>query len=725
MSWSIGRGPQIGFLAVLAALVFDAVIAYRNLNVLHDSDRLVAHTHQVLTVLAEMLSSAQDAETRQRGYIITGREAYRTPFEEAINATYQHLAKLKELTSDNPRQQDRIHELEPLLKSRLDDLANTVAIRREQGYEAAAEQVSALGPLPMDAVRVLVAAMQGEEYQLLEQRSKQANDSYSIAVGANVFAMLLTVGVIAFAWRSLALELDARRAAEMAAHGERERLLTTLTSIGDGVIVTDLHARVILQNPVSEQLTGWGHEAVGQPVTKIFRIVNETSRKEVENPVTRVLRDGMIVGLANHTVLVAKDGSERPIDDSGAPVRDKHGTLVGTVLVFRDITERRQAEEVQREADARKDQFLAMLAHELRNPLAPISNALQLWGIVKDDPAQMEELRQMMERQVHQMIRLIDDLLDLSRITRGKIQLRKQRVEIGTLVRGAIEAIDPLVQRCGHELVVTPSADPVYVQVDVARMVQVFGNILHNAAKYTGRNGKIWITTAREADEAVVRIRDNGPGIPEPMLPRIFDMFIQVDQTLDRSHGGLGIGLTLVKTLVEAHQGTVIARSEGLGHGSEFIVRLPALVASKSEDSGEVPIVGSRRSDRVPSHRILVVDDVQASAKTLAMMLRSIGQEVDTRCDGPSALEAVAENDYGVIFLDIAMPGMDGYEVARQIRQRDGDRLTLVALTGYGQEQDRQQAMAAGFNHHLVKPTSIETLEHLLETIKPRATHPA
>ena len=316
----------------------------------------------------------------------------------------------------------------------------------------------------------------------------------------------------------------------------------------------------------------------------VFHIVNEDTRAVVESPVNVVLRKGTVVGLANHTLLIAKDGTELPIDDSGAPIRDDEGHIIGVVLVFRDIFQRRQAERLQeelnrqlREADRNKDQFLATLSHELRNPLAPLSNALEVWPTVENNREEMERLRKMMERQVQQMIRLIDDLLDLSRITRGKVHLRQQPVEISTLINGAVEAIGPFIMRCRHELTIDVPEQPVLVYADVARLVQVMANMLHNAAKYTSHAGQISVKATRENGEVAIHVRDTGRGIPPEMLSHIFEMFTQVDDAVDRAHGGLGIGLTLVKNLVELHGGTVAAQSEGPGHGSEFIIRLPVL----------------------------------------------------------------------------------------------------------------------------------------------------
>jgi len=388
-------------------------------------------------------------------------------------------------------------------------------------------------------------------------------------------------------------------------------------------------------------------------------------------------------------------------------------SFVGTIA---DVTERKRAEESLREADRKKDQFLATLAHELRNPLAPISNALHAWPQVADKPELAEELREMMGRQIGQMVRLIDDLLDVSRITRGKIQLRKQRLDLTTVIGGALEAVRPYIDAHRHEVTVVLPDRPVFVQGDVGRLMQVFGNLLNNAAKYTAQGGRIWLTAKQDGNHAVVSIRDNGSGIPPEMLESIFEMFTQVDQTLHRAQGGLGIGLTLVRSLIEMHDGSVSATSAGPGQGSEFTIRLPIEHDSASESipSGATYL---RIPSLPPSHRVLVVDDVRASAQTLALMLEGLGQEARTASDGATALAIISDYRPQVAFLDIAMPGMDGYALAQEIRRSEGHRPILVALTGYGQDDDRRRAFDAGFDHHLVKPTNLEALRDILLTV--------
>jgi PAS domain S-box-containing protein len=398
------------------------------------------------------------------------------------------------------------------------------------------------------------------------------------------------------------------------------------------------------------------------------------------------------------------------------PVIGEDGEVEAVAGTTRDVTVRKQTEEALREADRRKDQFLATLAHELRNPLAPISNALHIWPFVEHDPVETGRVRDMMGRQVDQLIRLIDDLLDVSRISRGKIELRKERLDLATILEGAIEAVQPLVDGCGHELTVVLPAEPVAIEGDVGRLMQVFGNLLNNAAKYSGRNGRIRIVAARQGNEVVISVQDEGPGIPPEMLEAVFEMFVQVDQTLDRAHGGLGIGLTLVKNLVELHGGTVEAKSDGPGRGSEFVVRLPVLTGDLTQPAAEAKSA-PRPSLPLPGCRVLVVDDVKPSADTLSMMLAGLGQEIRIAYDGWSALAVAEEFCPDVAFLDIAMPEMDGYEVAKRLRQISGCRPVLVALTGYGQEEDRRRALEAGFDHHLVKPASLDALRQLLMTV--------
>lgn len=364
------------------------------------------------------------------------------------------------------------------------------------------------------------------------------------------------------------------------------------------------------------------------------------------------------------------------------------------------------------DAHRRKDEFLATLAHELRNPLAPIRNALQVMRLTEDRDTVLQA-QAIMERQLEQMVRLIDDLLEVSRITRGQFSLRTERVDLATVIGNAVDTARPLIEAAGHKLIVKLPPQPVWLEADPVRLAQVFSNLLNNAAKYMERGGTIWLTAEQRDGDVLVSVRDTGMGIPAESLPRIFDIFMQVDQSPVKAQGGLGIGLTLVKRLVEMHQGSVEARSDGPGKGSAFTVTLPVAAEPAAE-------AAAAAQDAVSSgrHRILVADDNADVAESLAMMLRLMGNEVRTVSDGTQAIEQTTAFAPEMIMLDIGMPGIDGYETARRIRAQHWDKpLILVALTGWGQEEDRRRSLAAGFDHHFTKPMSPADLERLVSRL--------
>ena len=378
------------------------------------------------------------------------------------------------------------------------------------------------------------------------------------------------------------------------------------------------------------------------------------------------------------------------------------------------LLERDRALSALQEADRRKDEFLAMLAHELRNPLAPIRNSVHILRLtaVNEAPSYLFEI---IERQVGYMVRLVDDLLEVSRITRGKIELRREQVELSAVIQAAVETTRPLIEAGQHELSIDCGQEPLYLAADPVRLAQIFANLLNNAAKYTDQGGRISVTIAREDDTAVVAVRDSGVGISAASLPRVFDMFMQGDATKTRGGGGLGIGLTLARTLAEMHGGTVDARSEGLGKGSEFVVRLP--LATDSRASLPELVGAPPRAVQGPT-RVLVVDDSRDGADSLRVLLELLGAEVRVEYDGPAALDTFGTYQPEIVLLDIGMPGMDGFEVARRLRQRpESQQVTLIALTGWGQEKDRRNSHAAGFDHHLVKPVDIDALQGLLTTV--------
>jgi signal transduction histidine kinase/ActR/RegA family two-component response regulator len=378
------------------------------------------------------------------------------------------------------------------------------------------------------------------------------------------------------------------------------------------------------------------------------------------------------------------------------------------------LIERQRAEQALADSDRRKDEFLAILAHELRNPLAPIRSSLHLLRLSSRQDAASERIGQMMERQVSHMVRLVDDLMEVSRISRGKIELRKEPIELAAVVSSAVETSRPLIEAGGQRLALEVPAEPIWLDGDFVRLTQVVANLLNNAAKYSDPAGQIWLAVRREGDEVVISVRDVGEGIPPAMLPRVFDLFMQIDGHSSRGQGGLGIGLTLVKSLVELHGGSVEARSEGTGRGSEFVVRLPmgrARPQLPASSAGIMPVLSSRR--------IMVVDDNRDAAESIGMILKLLGADVHVEYSGPDALRSMASYQPAVVLLDIGMPGMDGHELARQIRQRPEFRdVTLIALTGWGKQEDPHRFHPGSFDYHLVKPADIETLKDLLLSLE-------
>lgn len=851
-------------------------------------------------------------------------------------------------------------------------------------------------------------------FLFIAPHSSPLQDARADALQAGLFAIAVALAGVT-AWLAGRAQ-DRTREARQQAEQQREALRVTLASIGDAVITTDTQGRITFLNSVAQQITGWRSEdAQEKPLSEIFHIVNEETRQRLDNPVSKVLQDGQIVGLANHTLLIRKDGTELPIDDSAAPIRNADGTIAGVVLVFHDITDRRAAEKAiersrrdlsdffeqasvglhwvgpdgtilranqaeldmlgytrdeyvgrniaefhvdqpvvndiltrltraetlqkypaqmrcndgsirdvlinsnvlfedgkfvhtrcftfditerkraelntqfltdasaslaslvdyestlqrvaslavpgfadwcavdivdcdslwrlavahidpakvelakeirrrnppdrqagvggwaivrsgkselieqitdadlaalapdpevldmvrklglrsymavplgtheqvlgvltfvsaesgrrytaqdlsvaedlgrraavaienarlyyeVREADRRKDEFLATLAHELRNPLAPIRSSLEILERADGNDGLARDARGIMRRQLAHMVRLVDDLLDISRITRDRLELRKTSVDLASIVHQAMETAQPMADCNQHRLDVELPEEPIYLNADPVRMAQVFSNLLNNACKFTEPGGRIRLTAERHGNDVVVSVEDNGIGIPPDKLPDVFDMFTQIDGAPNNVQGGLGIGLRLVKRLVEMHDGAVTAHSEGPGRGSEFVVRLPA----RDVSSYEMASAPAAAAEQTTGRRILVVDDNRDAAETLATLLGIAGNETHLAYDGSAAIEAAEKIKPDVVLLDIGLPKMSGYEVARSLRAKPwGRSMVLVALTGWGQEEDRRRSLDAGFDAHLVKPVDNDQLLAVLATAR-RALH--
>jgi PAS domain S-box-containing protein len=775
---------------------------------------------------------------------------------------------------------------------------------------------------------------------------------YSGPVGTVLYALALILLLFVLLWgsaRKLSAFAALRQRATDQLAAEKERLSVTLRSIGDAVIATDAKGRVTLVNGVAEALTRWkAEEAMGRPLPEVFHIVNEHTREVVESPVERVLREGTVVGLANHTALIARDGTERPIADSGAPIRDAEGRVAGVVLVFRDQTEERAAEAVLRsereraewlasfparnpvpivevdsegavryanaaaetlfpdlrglgsmhpwlagwaaivrafreddapaheriltvgdrsyqqamyyvaetgciriygtdvteraraeaalrdseeglraladsmpqlawtarpdgyitwynrrwheytgttpqqvegwgwqavhdpaalpevlrrwtasiasgevfemefplrradgvfrrfltrgsplksgdgkvlrwfgtntdvtelvetrdalrEASRRKDEFLAMLSHELRNPLAPIRNAVHLLERVEPAGEQAARARGVIARQAEHLSRIVDDLLDMTRIARGKIELHRSRVDLRALVAQATEDVLHVMKERQVAVHTTLPAAEVWAEADPTRIAQLVGNLLHNAAKFTRPGDEVSIALRTSGDAAEISVRDTGIGIDPALLPQVFDAFVQGERTLARTEGGLGLGLAVVKAVAELHGGAVRAESPGAGRGATFVVRLPVATPTLRAEPAPAPAPGARRR-----RHVLVVDDNRDAAETLADIVTMLGHEAAVAFDGPGAIQAAGANGVDCVLCDIGLPGISGYDVARALRSTHGPALRLIAVSGYAQADDVKNARDAGFDGHLAKPFDPAELERLL-----------
>ncbi len=510
---------------------------------------------------------------------------------------------------------------------------------------------------------------------------------------------------------NMLVDITERKLAE-----ETRALLAAVVETSDDAIITkNLDGVITSWNKSAERLFGYTtKEAVGRPVTMLI----PPDRLHEEPQILARLRRGERVDHFE-TIRVRKDGALLDISLTISPVKAGSGRIVGISKIARDITERRRVEKALRDseealqaADHRKNEFLATLAHELRNPLAPIRNSLHILRMAGTDDPSAARVQEMLERQVNHMSRLVDDLLDVARITSGKIDLRTEPVEIAAVIRSAVEVSKPLIDAGRHRLATTLPAAPMTVEGDVVRLTQVIANLLNNAAKYMEPGGQIWLTVGSEGAEAVISVRDTGIGIATDMLPQIFQMFTQVDRDGKHTQGGLGVGLALAKKLVEMHGGRIEGRSNGKGQGSEFVIRLP-LAPQQLPAMDAAALVHDQ--NQPCCSRILIVDDNKDAAHSLGLLLRMLGNEVQTANDGPTALEVLESYRPTVVLMDLGMPGMDGYEVARRARELPQCKDVLfIALTGWGQEEDRQRTREAGFDHHLLKPVNVGALEVLL-----------
>lgn len=691
------------------------VFAYSSLAVLNQGTEWVVHSQRVRYELSHVLQLIVDMGAGARRLELTHDESSVRAAQAAAAELPDALAELHRSLADDPGLAADEAGLVDLAHRREAQVNRTIAMVRA-GDEAGVAAITERGDNVkiLDACREVIARMEERENSLFEEHR-----AVTVAARNTVTFAIIATTLLAIALLILVAYVSIRHTARL--QQLQNDLATTLRSIGDAVISTDGAGRVRFMNPVAEQLTGWhGTEARDRPLDEVFNIVNEQTRAAVESPVARVLRDRKVIGLANHTILIARDGVEWPIEDSGAPIYGVDGALTGVVLVFRDATAQRDHESalvhsaaVLREADERKDVFLATLSHELRNPLAPIRNAARLLESATLSPDELQRSRLIISRQVRHMASLLDDLLDLSRITRGVLTLKKEIVGLRGLFEAAVETARPAIDAKRHALEVDWPAETLEIEADPVRLTQIVSNLLTNAAKYTDPDGHIQLGYGTDGRTVMIRVGDSGIGLASHMLTKVFDMFSQVASAKGQSEGGLGIGLALVKGLIEMHGGRVEARSAGLERGSEFVAYFPDSLANE----GPPPAASDRAALAVEPRalRVLIADDNRDSAESLGMLLELSGHEVFLAHDGVEALATATAQRPDVALLDIGMPGMNGYEVAAALRREPwGVRMTLVAITGWGQEDAKRLAKAAGFDHHLTKPMDSVVLESLL-----------
>ena len=840
------RRIAFGAILVVAAVAAFGWVVIVNTRDLVDQTNRVESAWSTLGEVESTLSALKDAETGQRGYLLTGDPSYLGTYEHGVTAVRDHLPRLRALSARRPAWQKRLEDFGALVEAKLGELAETVRLFSSGDRTAALQTVrTGFGRNTMDRIRLSLAAMRSEEAGLLAERSRQAAAAsrrvMAAAIAGGLASLVLFGAFVAVVRRDLLARV---RSQEALRHSE-QRLRTTLRSIGDAVLATDAEGRVTFLNAVAERLTGWTlAEATGRPVEEIFRIVEERSRTPVESPVRRVIREGGIVGLANHTLLIARDGSETPIADSGAPIRDSRGRVDGVVLVFRDIATQRRAErEAQRlaaiaasveyaivaetvdnvitdwnpgaealfgftaaemigrkmvelappgredptprltaellagrriaefdarrrtkdgrwieivvnlsairdssgrivglsrlirdvterrrqsreleearhraeEASAAKDRFLATLSHELRTPLTPVMASVHRLERRPDLGPGMAESLAMIRRNVELEARLIDDLLDLTRISAGKVELDCAPLDLHAVLQSVLQSSRSEFFRRGVALVPELEASDHYCVCDGARLQQVFWNLLQNSAKFTPSGGRVTLRSENPAPGRVrVLVRDTGQGIRQDLLARIFDAFEQGDATARRRAGGLGLGLAIARNLVELHGGSISAESEGENRGATFSIELSTTSERPTRAAPEGP--GRRRLETRGRIPVLLVEDDVDTGLAVRELLQEAGFDVRLADGVEAARRAFQEQAAEILVTDVGLPDGSGLELFAGLKAAHPD-LRGVVLSGYGMDSDLERSRSLGIAEHLIKPLNLDRLIAVLDRL--------
>jgi len=733
VKWTTERKLLAGFCVGLLVILANGAVAIWSLqSILRDIDH-TSNTSELMLALESRMSFLQDAETGERGFVLTGDPLFLEPFTNAEARLASTTESLRTLMRSQPDNAERMHRLEELTDAKMAELREVIAARRREGFEKAqALERTGLGEGLMDELRIVVDELKNAQAARLAVARRQTRRAIRQSFIDLIIASLVGAVSLGLIVRLVRRDLQRRRKAEEAIRKSETWLNTTLKGIGDAVIATDQRGRVVFLNHVAEQLTGWDQAvASGRPLDQVFKIVDEQTRRAVENPVSQVLRENSIVGLGNHTVLLSADGREIPIDDSGAPIRDETGGIQGVVLVFRDVTERRALEQEvvhdrdsARNAVAARDEFLAMLSHELRTPLNPVLLATS--SMLENLPEE-QELRSTLEmiyRNVELEARLIDDLLDVTRIRRGKMIYHFSVVNVHDVINRALTICESDAANGGIVVKRELNAARRFVNADPGRLQQVVWNLVKNAVKFTPAGRAVTVRTrnvrepSRDRESIEIEVADEGMGIAPDLIPRLFDAFEQGAVETQSHISGLGLGLAISRSVVEAHQGTISAASDGQGRGATFLVRLETVAApvAASESRTSAPLADPSAQVK---RRILLVEDDPDTRSILTRLLRLDGHEIVTadRCE--SARRAWSERPFDLLITDIGLPDGNGWEMIRQLRSIR--RAPAIALTGFGMEEDMRRSREEGFLLHLTKPIDFAKLRDAIRDA-PRET---
>ncbi|MEO8205369.1 MAG: CHASE3 domain-containing protein [Chthoniobacterales bacterium] len=711
------------FVVMAVVLTASLMVGYAyGVKTLQIKNQVQIHS-RVLQQLADVRSTIDDAETGQRGYLLTRKQTYLKPYETSLLTLPKEMDKLKEWAMRNELSLDQVLRLEKLCYQKLNELKASISLEQKDQHDAALDLVqSDHGKQVMDEIRLCMGELIQEETAGLNLSSEAA--VHTVRYRDYVFVSVAIVNLIFLFWvyGRLRQEIEHSNKALLELQRQKDLLAVTLASIGDAVILTDVSSRITYLNKVAEDLTGWtSAEAIGQSCENIFQIINEDSREVVESLVSKVLATGIIVGLANHTLLIRKDGSEIPIDDSGAPIREPNGILRGVVLVFRDFSDYKNSEKDLRKAKTdlevaskSKDEFLAALSHELRTPLTPVLATLIHWEKKEVLPPALRPDLLMLRRNIELEARLIDDLLDLTKIVHGKFPLIRKPMDIHDSIRSVTSIFKHELDTKNIRLTLSLDAAHHHVTGDSARLQQVLWNVLGNAVKFTSPQGNISITSSNSEKGIIeVHISDDGIGMSAATLNKLFAPFKQGEAHLP-NQGGLGLGMAISKNIIEAHDGEIIATSEGLRKGSEFSMKLPWITSVDEEPkkalTQSVPLLSGLQ--------ILLVEDHNDTAQALCLLLVEQGHTVKIAHRVSDALKTLHEDKFDLVLSDIGLPDATGIDLILEARKFWHG--PAIAMTGYGMAEDIQKCRHAGYNAHLAKPFSPDQLESaILSLISP------